>query len=227
MLKKLVLGSLLALSTFAVIFLFARSYVYAGNNHGYHTPTPHPTHTPYPTIHPCGWNDWKSEDCETPTASPSATPTNSPTPTTTPTSSPCEEYVGEIVALVEEVPCETPTPTETPVETPDTNPTPNFVPLTEAGAPQSPVCSTNLIVPTVLAFNRPTPNSVHISWSKTDPFTNYVIYYGTSQFTLPWNKSVVNTHETDLNDLPLESIWVKVAATDNGCVGPFSVTIDP
>lgn len=172
---------------------------------GEHVGNPHCS--PSPTASPTS----------SPTATPSATPVDEPSDTPTPTPTPCLVWEGEF-----EVPC----PSATPVEEPEVTPTP--VALTDAGAPQQATCSDDLkVAPTILSWSRTSPHSVKVTWSSTGNIDSYIVFYGLTKDNLPWNTTVNHTHEVTLNDVPLNSIWVKVVPTDGVCQGIGSVTIDP
>lgn len=99
--------------------------------------------------------------------------------------------------------------------------------LTPAGPPSAPVCELIKNAPTVLGFKRLSPTDVKVWWSKVDDFvSDYVVNFGLTQ-SLGWNE-IVHGNETTLHLLPAgKPIWVGVAGTSNGCVGPMGAVIDP
>lgn len=134
------------------------------------------------------------------------------------------------VCEVQFVPCPTDTPTASPSATPEPteepkNPNDSLAP---GEAPSDPTCQTLTVTPTILSFERLNPTSVKVTWSLTDPITNYWVFFGLSADKLDWNVKVENSHEVTLSDLPAnQSIWISVAETDQGCIGNHSVVVDP
>lgn len=135
-------------------------------------------------------------------------------------------------------PSQSPEPSESPSESPSPEPTrqPEVTPapteesrpgLTEAGAPHYD-CANIEFAPTLLTFERLSPTSVKVTWTKTDPIADYRVFYGLSEDNLVWSVGVEGTHEITLNQLPAnQSIWVRVYGTDGRCLGKPSLTIDP
>lgn len=207
-------------------------------HNGEHTGNPHCSPKPTPTINPCLiWDEVCPTPSASPSASPSATPTVSPstTPLPSPTSSPSASPTEEPTPSATPSPSSTPEPSGTPQ--PSESPSPSETPapqtsngggLAEAPAWVAPTCSQIQFTPTVTSFNRLSPTSVQIGWTTVDSFvTNYMVWYGITDQANNWNV-VVNGNSTTLNDLPANlSIWVRVAGTDQGCVGNFSQIVDP
>jgi hypothetical protein len=155
------------------------------------------------------------------TASPTAIPSGTPIPSSTPEPS------------VE--PSSTPKPTQTPEPSSQASASGQGFssPQGPFGAPSAPVCDLITAAPSVIAFSRNNPSSIHIVWTPSDPFVHdFVVRYSLGPDIWLWS-TVVHVEpgqklETDLNLLPLNHmIWVKVAGTENGCVGPFGNAIDP
>lgn len=213
-------------------FLYLRfgqpSQVDASVTHVTPTPTPyHRTCRDRSCVRVAGHGESSCEESEDCHASPSATPTpvicsedytheqgNCVTPTPpvpTPTVDPCGD--GQCITP-------TPEPTLPPVEHHDNGP---------AGVPALPTCQTIMNAPTITKWVRTSIDSVALWWTKTDnnPDQSYLIWYGTSPTSLPWNVIVKGSEYTEIHNLPPVSIWTKVASINNGCIGPYSVTVDP
>jgi cell division septation protein DedD len=164
------------------------------------TPTASPTATPVAT--------------STPTASPSATPTFTPTATPTPTSTPVDECEKECNES-------TPTPSPTPVD-----PTPQPVNLV-VGAPEGPKCDAPTWAPTLTYHGRDVNGDPTFQWTTVkDGLHTYVLWYGPAENQLLWN-TIVTGESVTLHHTPTGNIWAKVAGYDQGCTGPFSLTVDP
>jgi hypothetical protein len=157
-----------------------------------------------------------------PSPSPSLEPTSEPSSTPQPSIDPCQLIdVDELIEAKIEVPC----PTESPSATPGTGTTDQWHPNND---PTPVVCTEIKETPTIWEVKRNNATSIHVKWSPVDPFVDhYKIEYGLATGIPLWN-TVVEGTETDLNFLPFNHIlWLRVAGTQNGCVGNFSSWIDP
>lgn len=152
--------------------------------------------------------------CPSPSPSPSPTPSPSATPSPTPSSTP--------------EPSSTPTPTETPSPTPV--PSAQEQGLSSAGVESKP-CPKIEFAPTIRkeTIKRIDADSIEFAWTSVDAgVTDYVVEYGLGPLVLPWRTVIEGRQWTDLNFLPAwMHVWMRVAGTKGGCVGPFSETIDP
>ena len=117
----------------------------------------------------------------------------------------------------------TPTPTLTPTPTP-TPPSPPGPP-----GPQ-PVCTgadLGGFAPTITEIKRVDADTVHACWTASTPNADdYIVYYGMSRDNLPWNTKVENSRCVDIHQVPAGHVYLKVAATDNCVVGPFSSIVE-
>lgn len=150
-----------------------------------------------------------------PSPSPSATPTATPTEEPTATPNPCDEDQCE--------PTETPYPTSTPceTETPASTEQPT-VPTTEAGVPESPRCEYPTWAPSVSYHGRSETGGFLYSWTTVkEGVHTYIVWFGITPNALLWN-TIVTGESIDIHMFQGTTNWMKVAALDNGCVGPFS-----
>ena len=94
-------------------------------------------------------------------------------------------------------------------------------PATECVAPR--------FAPTILGWERLSPTSVKVWWSKIDEGVNdFVVWFGLEKGNLPWNEVVKDSFETTLNDLPFgQHIWVGAQGDSNGCRGLMGDDTDP
>ena len=113
------------------------------------------------------------------------------------------------------------TPTPTPTPTPPSPPGPPGPPPVCTGA------DLGGFAPTITEIRRVDSNTVHACWTASTPNANdYIVYYGMSRDNLPWNTKVENSQCVDIHDVPGGHVWIKVAATDNCVVGPFSSIVE-
>jgi hypothetical protein len=153
------------------------------------------------------------------TIKPSCTPKPSSSPSASPSVSPSPE------------------PSVEPSATPESTPEARLVsdqgftaPQGPFNAPAQPACVEIKFAPTVDVVKRIDADSVWIRWTSVDEGINhYKIEYSLFKGFVMWNTIVENTNEKDLNFLPdWLPIWVRVAGVSpGGCVGPYSVWIDP
>lgn len=116
----------------------------------------------------------------------------------------------------EEGECEYPNPT------PPSEPTPEPErPFFPAGAPQPPSCVSPTWAPTL------TFNGTEFVWTEVkDGVNTYWMDYGPTADNLVY--SVLVEGESFLPEVEWNGhIWARVAASDQGCLGPFSLTVDP
>jgi hypothetical protein len=208
-------------------------------NNGCHipqpTPTPRPTVTPTPTVAPTPTPVPEVDQCINLPGFQSEVPANMVTNSDHMCS--CASGYHQVDLLrddagIKEVETQ---PSFTCEADPNPTPTPEpqtFVDTTHGnpGAPQAPSCPGFWPVgPEVFSFVRNSPTSITIEWHKLDSFvSDYVVHYGPAADLLVWNKIVIGSEKTDLNDLPAnQSIWVTVAETNSGCVGANGNVIDP
>ncbi|KKQ94545.1 hypothetical protein A2865_04765 [Candidatus Woesebacteria bacterium RIFCSPHIGHO2_01_FULL_39_17] len=109
-------------------------------------------------------------------------------------------------------------------------PTPTPPPPGGGGGPPGapPVCvgsDLGPFAPTLTEVRRIDSDSVHACWTAPTPNANdYIVYYGMSRDNLVWNTKVVDSQCVDIHELPSGHVFLKVAATDNCVVGPYSKT---
>lgn len=171
------------------------STVEAHFNPCFHNCYPHPSSSPVPTA--------------SPTSSPE--PSNSPEPTILP----CElSKEAEIVDCDE--------PTASPSATPEVTSAP--VALTEAGAPELPMCTSPSWIP-VVTYHGNKGNTYSYSWTYPDSsVTEFWINYGFTKDNLLFS-TVVTGHSVDIKMASGNSNWISVAAYNN-CLGVFSPSIN-
>lgn len=167
------------------------------NNCAVPTPTPTPTHTPRPTV--------------TPTPRPTETPEPTPTPTATPS----------------------PKPTETPEPTPEITPTQTPAPYvhvdswTMPSAPELPKCEEVKHAPTITKVKYLGNQSMALWWTEVgDNVNRYLIEYSLVPGVPMWN-TFANSEYHEIHFLLPGHNWFRVAGTNNGCIGPFSIWVDP
>jgi hypothetical protein len=173
---------------------------------------------------------WYEGDCPRVSPTPTVTPTPTPTIEPTPTPDTCGLDVVVCCDKEEDEICQsTPMPT-IPVPTPEPSQEPEHHNSGMPGAPIGPACPAFYPVgPQLKTFHRNGPTSVTVEWGKIDGFvSDYVLKYGPAENLLVWNTIVKGSEIATLNDLPAnQSIWVTVAETNSGCVGPFGNLLDP
>jgi hypothetical protein len=145
-----------------------------------------------------------------------STPTPTPTPEPTPTPiQECED-------------CITPTPTPEPTATPEATPTP--VVQDHSGPYGAPQCVDEApqFKPEVTKAWRDGKGNVDVTWTKTDPVNQYIVYFGLSGKNLDWNTGRVPGWETTLHQTPNELLDVQVCAVSScGQLNCSTRFIDP
>lgn len=93
--------------------------------------------------------------------------------------------------------------------------------VSAASAPQAPACEHPIYAPT-LSFN-----GKEFGWTTVkDNLHTYWMNYGPTKDSLPY--SVIVQGENFKPNVEWKGqIWAQVAGYDNGCLGPFSLTVDP
>lgn len=112
----------------------------------------------------------------------------------------------------------TPQPSATPSATPVPTEQPT-VPLSPAGAPQGPVCEPIRWAPSIVWYSEE-EDGAQFMWTTVENYVNkylveYVVDGVTYNVTVEGMSTRIYTHK------PVQRI--RVAGTNNGCVGPFSV----
>ncbi len=98
--------------------------------------------------------------------------------------------------------------------------------LTSAGAPDGPRCEAPTWAPTLTYVGRENGDP-KFQWTMVkDGLHTYVMWYGPSKDQLLWN-TIVTGESITLHFVPKGTIWAKVAGYDQGCLGPFSILVDP
>jgi len=143
-----------------------------------------------------------------PTASPSVEPSSSPSGSPKGCSEDCDEG--------------TPTPSATASATPTD--APHSDSFSNPGVEQT-TCVKPPYAP-ILTFVSRDGGDVTFSWTPVEQIHTYLVEYCMGKSSLTWNE-LVTGESTTLHFLPKGSVWAHVAADSDGCVGDFSLTIDP